>query len=141
MRLYVLNKKDGNLRMLCNYRRLDRMKMKDVNPLPLSEETLDQMTEARHFSKFDLARTYQQFRIRVDDRHKTVIMARYGMYEWNTLCFVLINAATAFTRLVADIFQELNGECFVLNIYNSIIYRKTEAKHLQRLENVLSIVR
>lgn len=40
--------------MVSDYRGLNRIKVEVVNLLSLIQETLDQMTEARHFSKFDL---------------------------------------------------------------------------------------
>lgn len=40
------------------------MTRKDSNPLPLIEETLDQLVDSRIFSKFEFVGAYHQHRIR-----------------------------------------------------------------------------
>lgn len=79
--VFFIKKKEGDLRMVCDYRGVNKMTIKDANPLPLIEETLDQLSEATVFSKFDLVGAYHQLRIKEEDIHKTAIRTRYGSFE------------------------------------------------------------
>lgn len=139
--IFFIKKKDGALRMVCDYRGLNKMTIKDSNPLPLIEETLDQLAEAKVFSKFDLVGAYHQLRIREQDIHKTAIRTRFGNFEWRVLCFGLTNAPAAFTRLAADIFKELNGDCLAFYLDDVIIYSKSVEEHREHLRKFLTLLR
>lgn len=139
--VFFIKKKDGKLRMVCDYRGLNKITVKDVNPLPLIEETLDQLAQARVFSKFDLVGAYHQLRIKDEDVHKTAIRTRFGTFEWKVLCFGLTNAPAAFTRLAADVFKELNGDCLAFYLDDVIIYSRTMEEHKRHLRKFLAILR
>ncbi|CDF41288.1 unnamed protein product [Chondrus crispus] len=68
--------------MVCDYRALNRIKISDSKPLPLIDETLDQVAGARIFSQIDLIGAYHQMRIRDLDCPKTAIRTRFGTFEW-----------------------------------------------------------
>lgn len=127
--------------MVCDYRGLNKMTRKDSNPLPLIEETLDQLAEAKIFSKFDLVGAYHQLRIRDEDIHKKAIRTRFGTFEWRVVCFGLTNAPAAFTRLASDIFKELNGECLAFYLDDVIIHSRTEEEHRKHLRKFLELLR
>lgn len=118
-----IKKKDGALRMVWDYSGLKKMTIKDSNSLPLIEKTLDQLAEAKVYSKFDLVGVYHQLRIREEDIHKTAITTRFRKFEW--VCFGLTNAPAAFSRLAADIFKEVNGQFLESYSDEVIIYRRS----------------
>ncbi len=62
--VFFVKKKSGDLRMVCDYRALNKITIQDSNPLPLITEALDQVAGARIFSKIDLLGAYHQMRIR-----------------------------------------------------------------------------
>lgn len=139
--VFFVKKKGGALRMVCDYRGLNKMTRKDSNPLPLLEETLDQLAEAKIFSKFDLVGAYHQLRIREEDIHKSAIRTRFGTFEWRVVCFGLTNAPAAFTRLASDIFKELNGDCLAFYLDDVIIYSRTLEEHKKHLRSFLNLLR
>lgn len=76
--------------MVCDYRALNKIIISDANPLPLLEETLDQVVGATMFSKIDLVSAYYQMRIKGEDVPKTTIRTRFRSFEWLVLYFGLI---------------------------------------------------
>ena len=50
---YIL-KKDGSLWLVQDYRKLNQVTIKDKTPLPLVEEVIDKLKEAKYFNKLDL---------------------------------------------------------------------------------------
>ena len=51
---FFVKKKDGKLRLVQDYQKLNKMTIKNQYPLPLISELIDQLTEAKYFSKMDV---------------------------------------------------------------------------------------
>ena len=50
----MVEKKDGSLRMVVDYRALNEVTIKNKYPLPMINDLFDQLTGAKVFSKIDL---------------------------------------------------------------------------------------
>ena len=61
--VFFVRKKEGDLRMVYDYRALNKITVPDSNSVPLISEALDQINDARIFSKIDLLGAYHQMRI------------------------------------------------------------------------------
>lgn len=139
--VFFVKKKSGELRMVCDYRALNKITIKDSNPLPLINEALDQVSGATIFSQIDLIGAYHQIRVREMDIPKTAIRTRYGSFEWTVLCFGLTNAPATFTRLLTSLLHELNGECLVLFLDDVLIYSRSIEEHRLHLRKLFMILR
>ncbi|WP_369076378.1 reverse transcriptase domain-containing protein [Geminicoccus harenae] len=53
-----MKKKDGSLRLCIDYRKLNRVTMKNRYPLPRIDELFDQLKGSCYFSKIDLRSGY-----------------------------------------------------------------------------------
>lgn len=62
--ILFVNKKYGTLRLCIDFRRLNKVTMKNKYPLPRIDELFDQMKDANIFSKIDLRSSYHQVRIK-----------------------------------------------------------------------------
>ncbi len=66
--LILFDKKpDGSLRLCMDYRSLNNLTIKNQYFLPLVGKSLDQLGQARRFTKLDLTNAYHQMRIREGD--------------------------------------------------------------------------
>ena len=99
-----VNKKDGTLRLFVDYRKLNKMTVKNKYLLPRIDDLFDQLKRASVFSKIDLRSRYHQLRIKDMDVHKTTFRTRYGHYEFLAMPFGLTNAPTAFMDLMNHVF-------------------------------------
>ncbi|MCI44908.1 RNA-directed DNA polymerase (Reverse transcriptase), partial [Trifolium medium] len=54
----LLKKKDGSMRLCIEYRQLNKVTIKNKNPLPRIDDLMDQLVGAYVFSKIDLRSGY-----------------------------------------------------------------------------------
>ena len=62
-----MKKKKGTLRLCVDYRKLNRVTVKNNYPLPFIEDLFDKLNGACYFSKIDLRSGYHQLRVRDSD--------------------------------------------------------------------------
>ncbi|GJY24260.1 hypothetical protein Tco_0397918 [Tanacetum coccineum] len=77
-----IKKKDGFFQMCIDYRKLNKLTVKNRYPLPRIDDLFDQLQGSSVYSKFDLRSGYHQLRLRDEDIPKTAFRTRYGHYEF-----------------------------------------------------------
>ena len=65
---FYIPKKDGSLRLVQDYRKLNQVTIKDKTSLPLIGEVIDKLKEAKYFNKLDLIWKYTNVRIKEEDK-------------------------------------------------------------------------
>ena len=139
-----VRKKDGTMRMCIDYRALNDITIKDRFPLPHIGDLLDQLSQARYFSKIDLRSGYNQVLVDPRDRHKTAFVTNEGQYEYNVMSFGLCNAPGTFQRLMNDVFMPfMKGKDRFLIVYldDIVIFSKTKEEHQSHVRQVLDTLR
>jgi hypothetical protein len=134
-------KRDGSLRMVIDYRALNKITIKDMYPLPRIEDVHDSLQGATVFSTLDLQSGYHQLRIAPEDVPKTAFTTHVGTYQFKVLSMGLTNSPAVFSRAMNDIFKDCIGKYMVLYLDDLCIFSKSEAEHIQHLRSVLSILR
>ncbi|GJW70976.1 putative reverse transcriptase domain-containing protein [Tanacetum coccineum] len=77
-----VKKKDGSFRMCIDYRKLNKLTMKNRYPLLRIDDLIDQLQGSSIYSKIDLRSGYHQLRVREQDIPKMAFRTRYGRYEF-----------------------------------------------------------
>lgn len=130
-------KKNGKLRMCCDYRVLNSRTVKNRYPLPRIDELLDRLQGASVFTKLDLQSGYWQIRIKDEDIPKTAFRTRYGHFEWKVLPFGLTNAPATFQALMNRVLAPYLDRFVVVYLDDILIYSRSAEEHEQHLKLVL----
>lgn len=131
-----VKKKDGSHRLCVDYRALNRITVKHRYPIPRIEDLLDQLSEAKIFSKLDLQSGYYQVQIDPDDTQKTAFKTRYGLFEFKVMPFGLTNAPATFQKLMNEIFHHELDRSVVVYLDDILVFSNSEEEHLDHLQNV-----
>ncbi len=127
---FFVKKKDGTLRPVQDYRKLNEMTIKNRYPLPLISELIDKLRGAKYFTKLDVRFGYNNIRIREGDEEKAAFRTNRGLFEPTVMFFGLTNSPTTFQWMMNDIFHDLIGEGKVtIYLDNILIFSKTLDEH------------
>ena len=69
--MLLVKKKYGSMRLCVDYRQLNKVTIKNQYPLPRIDDLMDQLVDARVFSKIDLKSGYHHIKVKDKDIHKT----------------------------------------------------------------------
>jgi len=137
---FYIPKKDGSLRLVQDYRKLNQVTIKNKTPLPLIGEVIDKLKEAKYFNKLDLIWGYNNVRIKEGDEWKAAFLTNKGLFELQVMYFGLCNSPGIFQRMMNSIFQELLHEGILANYMDDfMILAKTMKKLEERTVRFLKI--
>src|SRR5574338_29466 len=131
----------GTLRMCIDYRELNKITIKNKYPLPRIDDLFDQLSEAKIFSRLDLASGFHQMKVEDSSVKYTAFNTRYGLYEFMVMSFGLTNAPSYFVDLMNRIFRDYLDKFLLIFIDDILIYSKTVEEHKNHLRLVLSRLR
>ncbi|CAA9997935.1 unnamed protein product [Nesidiocoris tenuis] len=135
----ISKKKDGSHRFCVDYRLLNSITVKDSYPLPLVEQILDQLRNAKFLSSLDIKSAFWQIKISESSIAKTAFtVPGRGLFEFLRMPFGLVNSPATWQRLADSLIgPELEGQAFVY-LDDIVIATADFETHLRILERVLS---
>ena len=136
-----VKKKDGSLRLCIDYRRLNKVTIRNQYPLPRINDLFDQLQGAKVFSKINLRSGYHQLKVLREDVPKTAFRTRYGHYEFLVMSFGLTNAPTAFMDLMNCVFRPYLDKFVIVFIDDILVYSSSKEEHAEHLRIVLQTLR
>jgi hypothetical protein len=139
--ILFVKKKDGSLRLCVDYRGLNALTIRNRYPLPLISQLLDQLSQAKIFTKIDLRGAYNLVRIKEGDEWKTAFRTRYGHFEYLVMPFGLTNAPAVFQHMMNDIFRPYLDQFVIVYLDDVLIFSKNPEEHEKHVKLVLEKLR
>lgn len=135
--IVVVRKKNGEVRLCIDYRKLNLQTIKDAYPLPNLEESFSALTGSKWFSVLDLKSGYYQISMCEEDKPKTAFVTPLGFWEFNQMPQGVTNAPSTFQRLMERCMGDLHLKEVLVFLDDLIIYSDTLEEHERRLLRVL----
>ncbi|KAL1246829.1 hypothetical protein QQF64_034800 [Cirrhinus molitorella] len=85
-------KKNGDVRLCIDYRKLNLQTVRDAYALPSLEETFSALTGSKWFSVLDMKSGYYQIEVEEADKPKTTFVCPLGFWEFNRMPQGVTNA-------------------------------------------------
>ena len=133
----VTRKKCGTPRICIDYRKINKKVVKDRFPLPLIEDQLDKLQDAKLFTTIDLKNGFFHVAVEKSSRKYTAFVTHRGHFQFLKVPFGLCNSPAVFQRFVNSVFQDLIRKDIVLPYMDDLIIpAKDEKSAIQRLQEV-----
>ncbi|KAK3241869.1 hypothetical protein CYMTET_48393 [Cymbomonas tetramitiformis] len=125
------------LRMVCDFRAINSLTVKDKYPLPDIQQLFDSMHGAKYFSSFDAVDGFWQMAMASEDVEKTAFTSPYGSYEWLVMPMGLTNSPSCYQRRM----QRALGHLPFVRIFldDCILFSNTLEEHLSHLQQFLEV--
>ena len=133
----IVRKPDGSIRLVTDFRDLNRKTILDAYPLPRIDSALDCLQNARFFCSLDLAQGYFQVGIQEEDIHKTAFrVGSGGLYEYLRLPMGMSNSPATFMRLMDACFGDKQFEDLIVYLDDILLWGSSIENVFEKLEMV-----
>ncbi len=103
---FFVRKKDGKLRPVQDYRKINALTIRNQYPLPLIADLIRDLSNAHIYTKLDVRWGYNNVRIREGDEKKAAFKTRYGLFEPTVMYFGLTNSPATFQTMMNYIYRD-----------------------------------
>ncbi|GFW52741.1 retrovirus-related Pol polyprotein from transposon 297 [Trichonephila clavipes] len=141
--IVMVKKKDGSSRMCIDYhRKLNQKLVKDKFPLPIIEDVLDTLQEAKVYSTLDLRNGFCHVDVDEDCRKYTSFIVPDGQFEFNKVPFGLSTSPGVFQRYISSIFRDLTRKGIVISYLDDLVIpAKNEQEGLEKLKIIFEVAK
>src|ERR1700733_11314301 len=138
--LVIVKKKDGSLRLACDYRYINSDTVDCKYPMPIVRDVLNKVSKSNYISIFDCRSAHWTCPVKEEDRWKTAFVTHNSCYEFLRVPFGMINSGRTFVKAVNLVLKPINEftEPYVDDI---AVHSDNWTVHLQHLESFLKQIR
>jgi hypothetical protein len=140
---FFIQKKDGKLRPVQDYRHINNITISNQYPLPLITDLLTDLSSATIFTKLDVKDGYNNIRIKEGDKHKAAFKTKYRLWEPLVMFFGLKNSPATFQNMMnyeyRDTIDYWNARGTVIHIYMDNITIVTSTNLEDHVQAVLAV--
>lgn len=136
----IVDKKDGTKRFCVDFRKLNKITKLNSHPLPLIDDILALLGDAKYFTSLDLKSGYWQIMMDEKDKEKTAFTCHRGLYEFNVLAFGLVNAPGIFQSLMQIVLDNC-GHFATAYLDDILIFSPTLESHIEHINIVFQRLR
>ena len=140
--VFFVKKKDGSLRLVQDYRKLNEITIKNSYPLPLISDVLARLRNAQYFSMLDLRWGFNNVRIKKGDEWKAAFSTNWGLFEPLVMFFGLCNSPATFQTMMNDILRRfIDKNVAICYMDNILVFTETLKEHRSVVRDILLTLR
>jgi hypothetical protein len=122
--LVPVRKMTVQVRLCTDFCALNHANIKDQFPLPNMEMILQQFARSQMMSLLDGFFSYNQIKVKREDKYKTTFITRWGTFSYECMPFVLSNVGATFKIPMQIDFEDLIGKIIHIYLDDLIMYFK-----------------
>src|SRR5258708_35957650 len=103
---FFIKKKNGKLRPIQDYRKLNHITIRNMAPIPRALEHIHDLGGALYYTKIDVRSGYNNVRIREGDEEKAAFKTKYRLFEPTVMFFGLFNSPATFQTMINFIYRD-----------------------------------
>ena len=131
----LVPKKNGKLRLVIDYRQLNKQTIKSSWPIPSIEEIFDTL-EGSSFSTIDMSAGFYQVPMDTTSQNFTAFSTPFGSFKWLRMPMGLTGSPNTFQNLMENILVGLIWKSCVPYLDDCIIFSRTPEEHVSRLREI-----
>ena len=136
----MVKKKNGEYRLVTDFRKLNARCERTVYPLPRIEDSLQKLKDPKFFSTMDLQKGFWQVPIAESDRKFFAFSTGSMHVEYNVMPMGALNSSATMQALMSLILRGLPPEHIVCFLDDILVASSTMEEHLRHLDLVLSAI-
>ena len=126
--------------MCVDFRTLNKIVRPVSFPLPLIDDILSLLGDAKYFTALDLKSGYWQVQLEEGSKEKTAFACHRGLFQFNVMPFGLSNAPAVFQELMNIVLQGCE-EFAMAYLDDVLIFSKNPEEHLRHIETIFERIR
>ena len=132
----------GDIRLVVDYKEVNKLIEKDSHPLPCMDRCLDQVgrSRPRFMTSLDLEKGFFQMELDEDSKKYTAFSVPHNLFEFNRLPMGLSTSPAQFQRCMNHTFRDYINQFMVIYL-DDLLYSKTFEEHLEVLSLVFNRLR
>ena len=138
--LLVKKPNNAGYRFCIDYRKLNTVIQKDVFPIPLITEILEDLNGSSVFTTLDMKHGYFNIELDENSRNYTAFRTNRGSYRFRRSPQGLSTSSSAYQRVCNLIFSKQLGRFMFAYIDDLIIYSKNMDEHVDHLKEVFRTI-
>jgi len=145
---FFVKKKDGKLRPVQDYRKINAFTVRNQYPLPLIQELITDLGNADIYTKLDVRQGYNNVLIKDGDQGKAAFKTRRGFFEPVVMYFGLTNSPATFQAMMdylcRDVILKHEAKGTTIRVYMDdigIASRNGLAGHIAAVRDILQIAK
>lgn len=135
--LVAVPKKDGTIRWVIDYRKLNECSVSNSHPIGNIEDNLAQLSGSNIFSALNAIGAFHVIELTKDSKPLTAFATPEGSFQFVRLPFGLKLGPGYFARLVRLVLKGIPNSCALAYLDDLVIHSNGLEQHLENLEKVL----
>ena len=132
----LVPKKDGDVRLVIDYSKLNLITKHDAFPLPIIQDVIDKLGGSQFFTSIDLQSAFHQLGLTSQSEQLTAFVTPFGVHQWTRVPMGIQQGPGWFQNALSSTLYDIeSADCYIDDI---VAYTKTWEGHLATLDKLLT---
>lgn len=138
---FLVNKKDGGSRLVCDFKALNKKIKIDTAVLPTIEEAFQYLGKAKYFTIIDLNSSYHQIPLKESSKKFVAFVCPVGTFEYQVLPMGLATSSQKLTSFLDTLLGDIKYKFIFSYVDDILVFSESLSAHYEHLAEVLKRLR